>query len=81
MKYKYLNEFYKAAYINPQNIVLQDINYFGNMVSIYIVEQNDNTRIIKADGDKDKLIKWSNIKDMILNKSQFKELKRIGGVE
>jgi hypothetical protein len=82
MKYKYLDEFYKAAYINPQNIVLQQIDTFGNRMSIFIiVEKGDNIRIIQADGAKDEPIKWSNIKDIILSNNQFEELKKIGGVE
>lgn len=81
MKYKYLDVFYKAAYINPQNIILQHIDVFGNRISIFIIEQGDNIRLIQADGVKDEPIKWSNTKDMILSKSQFEELKKIGGVK
>jgi hypothetical protein len=73
-EYKYLQEFYKTAYISPDNIVLQDIDIFGSRVSIFIVEQKGNIRIIKADGNKDKPISWNGIKDMILNESQLQEL-------
>jgi hypothetical protein len=81
MKYKYLDQFYKVAYIIPQDIVLQQIDTFGNRMSIFIVEKGDNIRIIQADGAKDEPIKWSNIKDIILSNNQFEELKKIGGVE
>ncbi|MFC0906249.1 hypothetical protein ACFHWD_16345 [Clostridium sp. MT-14] len=73
-EYKYLPEFYQTAYISPDNIVLQDIDIFGSRVSIFIVEQKDNIRIIKADGNKDKPISWNNIKDMILGESQIEQL-------
>jgi hypothetical protein len=78
-EYKYIDEFYKAAYISPQNIVLQQIDTFGNRIRIFIIEQDDNIRLIKADGDKDKPIKWSNTKHMILSNNEFEELKKIGG--
>ena len=73
-EYRYLNKFYETAYINPKNIVLQDIDIFGSRVSIFIVEQKANIRFIQADGNKDKPIIWNNIKDMILNESQLQEL-------
>lgn len=79
MKYKYLYEFYKAACISPQNIVLQQIDTFGNRIRIFIIEQDDNIRLIKADGDKDDPIRWINIKHMILSNNEFEELKKIGG--
>lgn len=73
-QYKYIDKFYETAYISPDNIVLQDIDIFGTRVSIFIVEQKGDTRIIKGDGNKDKPISWNNIKDMILSESQLKEL-------
>jgi hypothetical protein len=73
-QYKYLDKFYQTAYISPDNIVLQDIDIFGSRVSIFIVERKDNIRLIQASGNKDKPIKWGNIKDMILSESQLEKL-------
>lgn len=73
-KYQYLQEFYKIAFIKPKNIAVQQIDYFGNRVSIFVIEKNESIRIIQADSAIDKPIKWGNVKDMILNENQLEQL-------
>ncbi|AJA48666.1 hypothetical protein CPAST_c25970 [Clostridium pasteurianum DSM 525 = ATCC 6013] len=74
-EYKFLDQFYKDALIDPKQIVFKEVNVSDLFVTIYIVAKNKNMfDIFTAVGDIDKPIKNESINHVLVFENQLKKL-------
>lgn len=74
-EYKYLEQFYNNTSIDPENIILEEVDIAGNNVCIYIVTREKSAfYIFTAVGDTDKPIDRDRINHVLIFESQIKQL-------
>jgi hypothetical protein len=73
--YKYLKEFYKSALIDPEKIILEEVDIAKDFVCIYIVTRNKNMfDVYTAVGSIDKPIKDKSINHVLLFEKRLNKL-------
>lgn len=74
-EYKYLDQFYKDALIDPKQIIVQEVDITKDFVCIYIVTKNKNMfDIFTAVGDIDKPVDRNRIKHVLIFEKQLNRL-------
>lgn len=74
-EYKYLNQFYQSALIDPKEIVFKEVNVSDLFVTIYVVTKNKNMLdIFTVVGDIDKPIKNESINHVLVFQNQLEKL-------